>query len=94
MKKEVAKVYLVEEKQNANVSIVLGGTDDDLKGKGLIMKHRDTATEIKIWSEGEINCPKCRPKGYTNTYIHAIEPGSSKGMYIVEVTMPKYCKED
>lgn len=58
------------------------------------MKHRDTATEIKIWSEEEINCPKCRPKGYTNTYIHAIEPGSSKGMYIVEVTMPEYCKED
>lgn len=58
------------------------------------MKHRDTATEIKIWSEEEINCPKCRPKDYTNTYIHAIEPGASKGMYIVEVTMPKYCKED
>lgn len=58
------------------------------------MKHRDTATEIKIWSQEEINRPKCRPKDYTNTYMHAIEPGASKGMYIVEVTMPKYCKED
>lgn len=57
------------------------------------MKHRDTATEIKIWSEEEINNLRYRPKGYRGTYIHAIEPGSSKGMYIVEVTMPKYCEE-
>lgn len=58
------------------------------------MKHRDTATEIKIWSEEEINDPKYRPRGYKNTYIHSIEPGASKNMYIVEVTMPEYCKED
>lgn len=56
------------------------------------MKHNDTATEIKIWTDDEINHPELRLKGYKKARIYAIEAGSSKGEYIVEVTLPEYNK--
>lgn len=54
------------------------------------MKHYDTATEIKIWTADEINHPELRLEDYKKSRIHAIEAGSSKGEYIVEVTSPEY----